>query len=138
MPLIRSVSDTIFLHCFLFRNRLRTVADHLANLRGPQFEENVVNSKKQKTIASGKMALLFKNKRALKPYCIFIEGDENVRYPIVYTGSEKTINIILPTTFQHIYLYAIRVSAIKWPSSAVVKSLLYGSLFGKTTCVIIQ
>jgi hypothetical protein len=38
-----------------------------------------------------------------------------------------TVNVILPTTFQHIYWYTIRVSAIKWPSSVVVKSLLYGA-----------
>jgi hypothetical protein len=49
-----------------------------------------------------------------------------------------TINIILPTTFQHIYWYTIRVSAITWPSSVTVKSLLYGSLFGNTMYVIIQ
>jgi hypothetical protein len=30
-----------------------------------------------------------------------------------------TINIILPTTFEHIYWYIILVSAIKWPSSVV-------------------
>jgi hypothetical protein len=48
-----------------------------------------------------------------------------------------TIIIILPTTFQRIYWYTIRVSAIKWPSSVVVKSLLYGSLFSNTTRVII-
>jgi hypothetical protein len=55
-------------------------------------------------------------------------------YPVVIL----TINIILPTTFQHIYWYTICVSANKWPSSVVVKSLLYGSLFGNKMCVIIQ
>jgi hypothetical protein len=49
-----------------------------------------------------------------------------------------TINITLSTTFQHIYWYTIRVSAIRWPSSVVLKSLLYGLLFGNTMCVIIQ
>jgi hypothetical protein len=49
-----------------------------------------------------------------------------------------TINIILPTTFQHIYWYTIRVSAIRWPSAVVVKNVLYGSLFVNTMCVIIQ
>jgi hypothetical protein len=49
-----------------------------------------------------------------------------------------TINIILPPTFQHMYWYTILVSAIKWPSSMAVKSLLYGLLFGNKMCVIIQ
>jgi hypothetical protein len=55
-----------------------------------------------------------------------------------YRAVILTINIILPTTFQHIYWYTVRVSDIKWSSLVVVKSLLYGSLFGNTVCVIIQ